>query len=63
MLYNLDRRVQLQLCCVGAANTAPDGSPRCCQLVLDMRDWQPHPWLFADRGPELPRRFAAQHCR
>lgn len=63
LLHSLDTRIQPLLCCVAEANTAPDGSPRCCQLVFDMQSWQPLPWLFEDRGPEVPRRFAAQHCR
>jgi hypothetical protein len=63
LLCMLDARVRVQLCCVGAANTAADGSPACCQLALDTQTWTPQPWLFRDRGPEVPRRFVAQHCR
>lgn len=63
LLRTLDARIQVHLCCVGVVNTAADGSPRCCQLVLDTSSWQPLPWVFSDRGPEVPRRFVAQHCR
>lgn len=61
--HSLEHQIRLQLLCVGSVNTAADGSPIVCQLVLDTSKGTVHPWLFADRGPEVPRRFAAQYCR
>ncbi|WIA12586.1 hypothetical protein OEZ85_006243 [Tetradesmus obliquus] len=63
LLHSLQPAIHLQLACVAAANTAPDGSPYCCCLVLETASQTPHPWVFANRGPEVPRRLAAQHCR
>lgn len=64
VLHSMDEHeVQLLLSCIGPANTAADGSPRSRQMVLDTSKSSVHPWLFSDRGPQLPRRFAAQHCR
>jgi hypothetical protein len=64
VLHSMDEHeIHLKLSCIGAANTAADGSPRSRQMVLDTRSSTVHPWLFSDRGPQLPRRFAAQHCR
>lgn len=63
LLHSLQTPIHLQLACVAAANTAPDGSPHCCCLVLETASHTPRPWGFADRGPEVPRRMAAQHCR
>jgi hypothetical protein len=51
--------VELGLACVGAANTLPDGGPASRQLLVDVASGQAHPWLFADRGPEVVRRWAA----
>lgn len=56
-------KIHLELLCVGGANTAGDGSPLTRQLVLDTQSGAVHPWLFTQRGPQLARRFAAQHCR
>lgn len=61
--HSLPAAITLQLLCVAAANTAADGSPCTCDLVLDTATGSVHPWRFADRGPEVPRRFAAHHCR
>ncbi|KAF6253475.1 N-terminal asparagine amidohydrolase-domain-containing protein [Scenedesmus sp. NREL 46B-D3] len=63
LLHSLQVAIHLQLACVAAANTAPDGSPHSCCLVLDTASQTPYPWVFANRGPEVPRRLAAQHCR
>lgn len=63
LMHFLPAAMQLRLCCIAAANTASDGSPRCCQLVLNTTTQTVHPWMFSDRGPEVPRRFAAQALR
>jgi hypothetical protein len=63
LLHSLQPAVHLQLACVAEANTAADGSPHSCCLVLDTASQTPYPWVFSSRGPEVPRRLAAQHCR
>lgn len=62
LLHDLAAHVRVELCCVGAANTSADGSPLACSLVVDTRTLTARPWLFHDRGPQLPRRFAAMQC-
>lgn len=61
--HSLSYSIRLQLLCAGSINTAADGSPCVCQLVLDTAEGLVHPWMFDDRGPEVPRRFAAHYCR
>lgn len=62
LLHSLPQHIRVQLCCVGPANTSADGRPLSCSLVVNTRTMTPHPWLFHDRGPQLPRRMAAMHC-
>jgi hypothetical protein len=54
--------LELRLCCVGAANTTPAGAPRSRQLVVDCSTGAAFPHTFADRGPCIPRRMAANWC-
>ena len=60
-LHRCSVRLDVQLCCLGRANTCPlDGSPRCTSLAVDLKMLQacaappaPH-----QRGPLLPARMA-----
>ena len=52
--------LEVQLCCLGAQNTAADGSPRCTALALDLRTLTAYPAAPPPRcrGPLLPARMA-----
>ena len=52
--------LEVQLCCVGALNTAPDGSPRATALTLDLRSLAACPAAPppSRRGPLLPARMS-----
>jgi hypothetical protein len=65
MLHGMPAAIRLSLCCVGAANTDAGGAPRSRQLAVEAATGAARPLLFAaaERGPEVVRRFAAQHVR
>ena len=50
-------RLHLRLASILRLNTTPAGGPAALHLAVDCRSGTPHPATFADRGPELPRRF------
>ncbi|PNG62042.1 hypothetical protein TSOC_015493, partial [Tetrabaena socialis] len=51
--------LRLRLACVGPANTdGATGGPRALSLAVRCSDGDAAPGPFADRGPELARRFA-----
>lgn len=60
------RRLELRLACIGAANTVllETGvpSPASHHLAVDCATGAAYPACFEHRGPELPRRFGHQHC-
>ena len=59
-LEGCEAALEVQLCCLGAQNTAADGSPRCTALALDLRTLTAYPAAPPPRcrGPLLPARMA-----
>ena len=59
-LEGCEAALEVQLCCLGAQNTAANGSPRCTALTLDLRTLAAHPTAPQphSRGPLLPARMA-----
>lgn len=47
----------LRLASILRLNTSPEGGPAALHLAVDCHSGTPYPATFADRGPELPRRF------
>lgn len=60
LLEQCEAAIHVQLCCIGAQNTAPDGCPRATALALDLRSLAAYPVAPApdQRGPLLPARMS-----
>jgi hypothetical protein len=54
--------IDLRLACIFTANTSATKSPCTRSLVVNCKTGAAHPFTFADRGPEVPRRFATRYC-
>ncbi|EFN52430.1 hypothetical protein CHLNCDRAFT_138942 [Chlorella variabilis] len=63
-LQHCEAALDVRLCCVGTHNTAPDGSPRCTALALDLATLAACPAAPPpdQRGPLLPARMAQWAC-
>lgn len=59
-LEQCEAALSVQLCCIGALNTAADGGPRATALALDLRSLAAYPAAPApsQRGPLLPARMS-----
>lgn len=67
VMHNCDTQINIRLACVGDVNTASDGTPKCCSLLLTSNvnaGCAPTPSDTIDKGPlaiqRMTRNFAQQ---